>query len=223
MNIQTVLLVEDDFLNRRLSRKVLVENGYRVLEAKNTREATALLASESINLVVLDINLGEGEPDGISLGQQLRDTYALPFVYVTAYDTEEVVTRAVSTIPHAYLTKPYKSTDLLTTVKLAILKAPALPASTPTLLVKDDDFQRELPINEIEIIESDGNYLTVYSNTKQYKLRATLKQVLDMLPPNDFVQTHRAFVINKNKIEKFNNREVIVNGVVIPVSKSFKL
>ncbi|MBS1589675.1 MAG: DNA-binding response regulator, partial [Bacteroidetes bacterium] len=39
MEEQTILLVEDDFLNRRLCRKVLVDNAYRVLEAKNATEA----------------------------------------------------------------------------------------------------------------------------------------------------------------------------------------
>lgn len=223
MKIKTILLVEDDFLNRRLSKKTLLENGYGVVEAKNTREAASHLAKEEISLVVLDINLGENEPDGISFGRQLRDNYAIPFIYVTAYDNEEIITHAVLTTPHAYLTKPYKSTDLLTTVKLAMLKTAEPAAHMRTILVKEGNFQAHLPVNEIDYIESEGNYLSVYSDSKQFKLRTTLKQLLDMLPATSFAQTHRAFVINKTKIEKFTNKEVIIKGVSIPISKSYTL
>ena len=47
MTQKTILLVEDDFLNRRLSKKVLLENGYDVFEAKNTQEALDILKKES--------------------------------------------------------------------------------------------------------------------------------------------------------------------------------
>lgn len=68
MNSKVILIVEDDFLNRRLTKKILQENSYQVLEAKNADEALAILNKELVDLAVLDINLGDGEMDGISLG-----------------------------------------------------------------------------------------------------------------------------------------------------------
>ena len=64
MNLKTILIVEDDFLNRRLTKKVLQENGYQTLEAKNANEALAILNKELVDLAILDINLGDGEMDG---------------------------------------------------------------------------------------------------------------------------------------------------------------
>ena len=46
---KTILLVEDDFLNRRFTKKILSENGYAVSEAKNSKEALEILQKESIN------------------------------------------------------------------------------------------------------------------------------------------------------------------------------
>ena len=57
MNGKSILLVEDDFLNRRLSKKILMESGFEVFEAKNTSIALDLLKKESIDLAILDINL----------------------------------------------------------------------------------------------------------------------------------------------------------------------
>ena len=43
MKTQSILLVEDNFLNRRLSKKVLADNGYLVYEAKNAKETHEIL------------------------------------------------------------------------------------------------------------------------------------------------------------------------------------
>ena len=72
---KTILLVEDDFLNRRFTKKILSENGYAVSEAKNSKEALEILQKESITLAILDINLGENEQDGISLGLKIKEKY----------------------------------------------------------------------------------------------------------------------------------------------------
>lgn len=48
MNTKTILIVEDDFLNRRLIKKVLQENEYHTLEAKNADEALSILNKEAL-------------------------------------------------------------------------------------------------------------------------------------------------------------------------------
>ena len=120
MGQKTILLVEDDFLNRRHSKKTLKENNYNVLEAKNASEALDILKKESVDLAILDIHLGENEIDGITLGQQINDKFSVPFFYLTAYDNAEVIGKAISTLPYSYLTKPFKNADLIASVEIAI-------------------------------------------------------------------------------------------------------
>ncbi|MNK31466.1 putative transcriptional regulatory protein pdtaR [compost metagenome] len=220
MKQKNILLVEDDFLNRRLAKKILVENGYRILEANNTIEASELLKKEDIDLAVLDINLGTDERDGISIGKELSEKYRIPFVYLTAYDNKEIVTRAVATSPGAYITKPFKNTDLLVTIELMIRQTDQAKKHKPNILVKDGSFNTELALEEIDYIESEGNYLLFYSTKKIYKSRSTIKQILEVLPGN-FIQVHRAYIVNKTKIEKFNTKEVVINQTAIPVSKTY--
>jgi DNA-binding LytR/AlgR family response regulator len=220
MEKKTILLVEDDFLNRRQSKKILSENGYQILEAKNAREAYEILDKEEITLAVLDIHLGEDEQDGISIGQELQKKYALPFVYLTAYDTAEIVTRAVASTPHAYLTKPFKNVDLLASVELAIRQF-ANKENKFSVLVKDGAFNVRLPVEEIDYIEAEGNYLLFNTGNKTYKKRSTIRQIIEVLPPATFIQTHRAYVVNKSKISKFSLKSLVVNNKVIPVSKNY--
>jgi CheY-like chemotaxis protein len=91
MPTKQILIVEDDFLNRRFYKKLLTDNHYDVHEAKNTAEAVKILESQTIDLIILDINLGENEPDGISLGRLIRDKFRKPFIYLTAYQTKDII------------------------------------------------------------------------------------------------------------------------------------
>lgn len=221
MKTKVVLLVEDDFLNRRLTKKVLQEHGYQVLEAKNAEEAMAILHKEVIDLTILDINLGDGEMDGISLGQLIQNKQKVPFIYLTAYENAKVISEAVATSPYSYLTKPFKNSDLIASIELAIIKSAKEEKPKPKILVKDGEYKVELPMEDINYIESDGNYLLFHTDKKIYKSRSTISQIMESLPTTKFVQTHRAFVVNKDKIEKYNAKSVVVKDVEIPLSKNY--
>lgn len=47
-----------------------------------------------------------------------------------------------------------------------------------------------------------------HTDNKTYKSRSTLRQIIDELSDTTFIQVHRAFIVNKNKIEKFNQKSV---------------
>lgn len=221
MKDRTILLVEDDFLNRRLSKKTLAENGYRVFEAKNARETLQLLTNEKVDLVILDINLGENEQDGISLGQIIKDQFSVQFIYLTAYENPEIINRAVLTAPYSYLTKPFKSVDLIALVDIAIRQSELQKKLTTKIMVKDQDYNIELTTDEINYVESEGNYILVHTDQKTYNMRSTIKNLVELLPSREFIQIHRAYVVNKSKVQKWNNKRIVINGIEIPVSKTY--
>ncbi len=218
---KTILLVEDNFLNRRLSKKILSEYGYLVLEAKNAKETKELLANNVVDLVILDINLGENEQDGISLGQYIKDHYELPYIYLTAYENPEIISKAVATSPYSYLTKPFKKVDLITSVEIAIRQSIQLKKEATTIQIKDRGYNINIAVDAIQYIVSDGNYLNFHTDDKVYKCRGTIKQILEKLPTSGFVQTHRAYVVNKDKIEKYSYNSLFINGTEIPISKNY--
>lgn len=221
MNETTILIVEDDFLNRRLIRKALKEMGYRVLEAKNSEEATSLLLKETIDLFILDIKLGVNDRAGINLGAYIDEKYTIPFIYLTAFQATDVLSAALGTSPHSYLTKPFKKTDLIASVELALKKSADREKNLPFILLKDEEYTIKVFLERIDYIESEGNYLLVYSNHKVYKYRSTIKQILEILPSSTFIQIHRAYIVNKDKIDLFRSDSLIVKNKTIPVSKNY--
>lgn len=221
MNNKTILLVEDDFLNRRLTKKVLLDYNFQVLEAKNAEETLQILNRENLDIAILDIHLGEGKVDGISLAQQIQAKNNIPFIFLTAYENLEIANKAMLTNPYSYITKPFKNIDLISAIEIALRKSANEEKQKPTLLVKDQDYNLTLNIEDIEYLESEGNYIIIYTKDNKYKCRSTLKLILEKLPQSHFIQVHRAFIVNKKKITKFNSKYVIVNNIEIPISGNY--
>ena len=221
MKGKTILLVEDDFLNRRLYKKILLENEFTVFEAKNAGLAIDILQKEVVDLAILDINLGEGEMDGISLGQQMQANFQTPFIYLTAYENATIIKKAIETSPYSYLTKPFRNSDLIAAIEIALIKSSKKEEQKITIVVKDGEYKVELSTNDINYIESEGNYLHFHTDKKTYKSRSTITQIMESLPALSFIQTHRAFVVNKDKIEKFNSKNVVIKNTSIPISKKY--
>ena len=167
-------------------------------------------------------SLGNDKPDGIYLGDQLNKIYHIPFIYLTAFGVSNISQRAIATKPSAYITKPFKEVDLTLSIEIGMQKyLTEQPVESNCIIVKEGDYFVKLSTESIDYFESSGNYLHVYCNNKIYKCRSTIKEMLELLPKSYFIQTHRAFIVNKNKIEKFNSNSVIVKDVVIPVSAKF--
>jgi DNA-binding LytR/AlgR family response regulator len=219
-----ILLVEDEFMTRRhLKKKLLELNDHIIEEANNIDSAIQILENKSIDLAILDINLGAHEKDGIWLGEHIRLHQKIPFIYLTAYETEDIVAKAVKTQPYSYLTKPFNITTLSTTLTLALQHKPSaqnLLQANDYLLVKDAEFFKQIDFADIEYLESEKNYLTIHSNGNKFKYRATIKIASEILPQKDFIQIHRAFIVNKAYVTKFNASSVIIRQTELSISKA---
>jgi two-component system, cell cycle response regulator DivK len=82
-----VLVVEDDYINAYVLREHLSKT-CRCIHASNADEAYDAFIYHSIDLVLMDINLGRHSPDGVAILQELRSrpgTAGLPIYAVTGY------------------------------------------------------------------------------------------------------------------------------------------
>lgn len=103
----TVLIVEDNERNMRLMRLLLRNQGYTLLEATDGNEALAMLASQTPDIILVDIQLPD--VDGLEITRRLRREprfAATPIVALTAYampGDREMFLRAGCT---GYVAKP---------------------------------------------------------------------------------------------------------------------
>ena len=79
----------------------------------------------------------------------------------------------------------------------------------------------KIRIDEIQYIEACGNYIKIY--TEEMILTAqTLTDFLEKLPP-DFIQIHKSFVMNFNKLKLIDGNQIVLQSEVkLPIGKSYK-
>ncbi|MEL6591554.1 MAG: response regulator transcription factor [Bacteroidota bacterium] len=122
MNQLRILIVEDDIFIAEDIKSCLESQDYHVVDiAYKVAEALPILDRKAVDLVILDINLGDG-PDGISLGEQLQEKYQLPFLYLTSYADRATLERVKPTRPLAYLVKPFSEAELFANIELAMYR-----------------------------------------------------------------------------------------------------
>lgn len=115
-----ILVVEDEPLIAEDLVGFLEENDFHsVGVAHNYDSAIEKIKTTQPQAVLLDINLGE-KKDGIDIGQEIRDHYDLPFIYLTSYSGKQVLERAKKTRPDGYLLKPFDGRDVMTSLEIAI-------------------------------------------------------------------------------------------------------
>lgn len=122
------ILIADDYEdNRELLRLLLSSAKYQVLEAANGRDCLRIAIAEQPDLILIDLSMPV--LDGWSVFRQLRAnnrTAQIPCVAVTAH-AESNRNKALSQGFSAYLTKPFRTGELLDTVKQLLDKQISQP------------------------------------------------------------------------------------------------
>lgn len=144
-NLQTqsrLLVVDDDRRLRELLVKFLSENDFLVSSATNAAEARAYLASQSVDLIILDIMM-PGE-DGLSLtgslaekgqGQKGGGGRMVPILLLTARDQVNDRIQGLEIGADDYLTKPFEPRELLARIKAILRRALPVEGESPSELI----------------------------------------------------------------------------------------
>lgn len=117
-----VQIVEDERIVALDLRSGLEQMGYEVVGIASDEHAALELADRTApDLVLMDIHLDRGS-DGIAAARALRERFALPVVFLTAYSEAETLRRASEAAPYGYLLKPFELRELNATVRMAMAR-----------------------------------------------------------------------------------------------------
>ncbi len=115
---ETILIVEDQFVEADYLRLLLTKSGYHVCSiARSVAQAQEIIKNEQPDIVLLDIFL-KGNKTGIDLAWELQSMH-IPFIYLSANSNEDVLKTAKATQPYGFLVKPFREKDLLITLEIA--------------------------------------------------------------------------------------------------------
>lgn len=118
-NAVRVLVVDDEQPIRKLLRMGLGAEGFAVIEARNGREADALLAEENPDLVLLDLGLPDRNGHEI-LAAWRADLKTVPVVILSSRTDEAGIVRALELGADDYVTKPFGMKELAARIRVAL-------------------------------------------------------------------------------------------------------
>ncbi len=185
------MIVEDEIIVARDISQQLLALGYVVVGmAAQGDQAVTLVGQLRPDLVLMDIQLA-GSMDGVTAAQLIRNQWALPVVFLTAFSADEVLDRAKLTEPFGYILKPFTDRELGTVLAMALYKHQAearLQTSTRQLKALS---QRVLQAQEqerrriaIELHDELGQSLTAIKINLQLGERFKDKAPADLYSEN---------------------------------------
>ncbi|HEX9830508.1 MAG TPA: response regulator [Thermodesulfobacteriota bacterium] len=118
----TILIVEDEEIVAMDIKDMLTDLGYHVHGmASSGEEAMKEIETAKPDVVLMDIMLGE-EKDGIRIAEEIRTSFNIPVIYLTAYADDTTLEEAKKTTPYGYILKPFEEKELNTAITMALYK-----------------------------------------------------------------------------------------------------
>lgn len=222
----------------------LEELGFEnILVARNLAEARTAFLKNSPDLLLMDIHL-PGSKDGIDFVEEVRQSHRVPVIYLTSLDDQETFSRAKLTQPEAFLIKPLKINqldELRRSIELALhrfeageankgdeMKIQAAlgpPLVNGSFFVRVGDHLKKVRTGEVTHITVAGEkYCDLHVGERRLPVRTSLGRLLERLPPEKFVRTHRGCIINLESVDHINEKEstIQVAGQDLPLGKNYR-
>ncbi|MFF5382447.1 LytR/AlgR family response regulator transcription factor [Pedobacter suwonensis] len=181
--------------------------------------AITYLQHNKVDLIFLDIKM----PD-ISGIDFLKSLSKPPMVvFTTAYTEHAVQSFELDAID--YLLKPFSLSRFLKACNKALellnLRSGKQAIKASHIFLKDGYEQVKVALDEILYIEASGNYTQIQLKSKLLSSRITINDLADLLPKTDFIRCHRAFIVAKNKISKFDRSQIWIGEKIVPIGATY--
>jgi two-component system LytT family response regulator len=234
-----IVIVDDEPLARSVVREYAAEDPSIevVADCANGFEAVKAVAELKPDLVLLDVQMPK--LDGFEVLELLGRDQSV--VFITAYD--QYALRAFDVHAVDYLLKPFSADRFREAMErarerrrakgsgqpnIADLVRDARPKGGPVerVLIRDGANVHVLPVDKIDYVEAQDDYVAFKSEGKQYLKDQTLSAVETTLDPARFVRIHRSYILNIDRIAKVelyakdSRIAILRDGTRLPVSRA---
>jgi two-component system KDP operon response regulator KdpE len=180
MNKAEILIIDDEEQIRRMLEITLRTNNYNVTEAENGNKGLIMASNHPPDLILLD--LGLPDKDGMTVLKELREWHTGPVIILSVQNSEEVIINALDKGANDYLSKPFRTGELLARIRSA-LRSSAVEENEP--IINSDDLQIDLLTRTVKkkgelvkLTNTEYGLLALFARnegkvlTHQYLLRA---------------------------------------------------
>jgi two-component system LytT family response regulator len=228
------VIVDDEELARGFLRELLGAHPEIEIAAEcaNGFEAVKAIADSSPDLLFLDVQMPK--LDGFEVLELIDPGPAV--VFITAYD--QYAMRAFDAHAVDYLLKPFSAERFERAVERAKarlgerrlpreLAEERTPSERPQrIAVKDGARVHVIPLDKLDYVEAQDDYVALHSGGKQYLKQQTIAALEASLDSSRFVRVHRSVIINLERLARIepygkdSRIAILADGTRLPVSRS---
>lgn len=232
-----VIIIDDEKPARDLVRHYLLKYPHFDVagEADNGFVAMKLIREHNPDLIFLDVQMPK------LTGFEMLELIDTPpaIIFSTAFDNYAIRAFEINAVD--YLLKPYSAERFDDAVQKALNRmesgnsgiqelvnftAPPAGMQITRVAVKDRQQIHVIPVNDIDYMESDGDYVKLHTSGQAYLKEKTMKYFEENLPPQQFIRIHRSYIVNVGEVakielyEKESYRVHLKNGECLKASSN---
>jgi two-component system, LytTR family, response regulator len=232
-----VVIVDDEQLARDVLRELLTEHRdiEVIAECANGFEAVKAVMERKPDLVLLDVQMPK--LDGFDVLELVGREVQV--IFATAYDQYALKAFEVNAVD--YLLKPFGPERLASALDRArgrlrlrepqpvrelVQAAHADRRPLGRILIRDKADVHVIPVDKIDYIESQDDYVAIKAGAKSFLKEQTLSELEGLLDRDRFVRIHRRYLLNLSRLSKIeqsitdSRSAILVDGTELPISRT---
>jgi two-component system, LytTR family, response regulator len=214
------IIIEDEPLAAERTKSYVSQVNYLQLKGvfESGRSALDFLEKNEVDLLFLDINLGE--MSGITLLE--KNKIKSHVIMTTAY--QQYAVKGFDLNVTDYLLKPFvfeRFQQAVEKVRISIEKGDS-NNTAQFVLIKTEHRLEKVFLNEILFIEGMGDYRRVHTTSKRIMTLQTFREFEDIFPKDIIRRVHKSYMVNLNRITTYHNDSVQLGTQTIPVSQTYR-
>ncbi|MBL7767949.1 MAG: response regulator transcription factor [Flavipsychrobacter sp.] len=228
MEKYSCIIVEDEPLAAEVLTDYIRQTPFLELKGicSDAIYALELLQRQPIDLIFLDIHLPKLR--GYDFIRTLKNQPQI--IITTAYREYALEGYELNVVD--YLLKPISFNRFLAAInkvrknidpaQTQLARKPVGELEAPYLLINVNKKRVKIELSEILYIESKKEYISIVTRQQAFLTKYALGDIDQQLDKARFLRIHRSFIVARDKIKAFNATEVEINGMQIPIGRSYK-
>lgn len=180
----TILIVDDEMLIRNVIKEYLLNEGYKVLEAKDGFDALRVISDNKVDLIVLDIMMPK--MDGFTCLSEIRKTENIPVIMLSARKEETDKLNSFDLGVDDYVTKPFSPKELVARVKAHLKRTTSNNENYTYKNLIVDYKGRKVTINDKEVNLTPKEYELLTYFIKNKGIALSREQLLNNVWDYDY-------------------------------------
>lgn len=219
MKINCIIIEDEPLALERMKEFVLKLSFLNLCAAfDNAIDALVFLKTNKIELIFLDINLGEFS------GIQFLETSAVKaqVIFTTAY--QEYALKGFDLKVADYLLKPFTFERFVQAVDRVQNVLPKKQIAVPKnfIFVKTENRLEKISLREIIYIEGMRDYRRIYTSSKRIMTLQTFAEFEQQIAPNIVCRVHKSYMVALDKIDSIEKNGIKIKDRIIPISETYK-